>query len=219
MQITVNLKAGKAVPVAISGTYFLLMETGTAASLALEFMDGARQLESLQTAKRGTKARPAAGRFTQVNITAAVDTTAQVVISDGAVDIDVFDGASVAATIEGLPLPVSLDRGTPANPLNVTAFSVADSPAQSITDAAPVAVTSAALATLATASATRRGLRLYNQGPDPVAIGGGALTWARRAIVLEAGDTWEETKGANLEWRAICDAGKTATVGVQGVSA
>lgn len=217
-QIPVNLKAGKPVPVAIPGSYFLLMETGSAASLKLTFMDGARELEALTTARRGTKARPASGRFTQVTIESAIDTTAEIIISDGAVDVDVFDGSSVLATIMGLPLPVSLDRGTPANPLNVTAFSVADSPAQSITDAAPVAV-GAALTSLAAADVNRRGLRIYNQGPDPVAIGGAALTWARRAIVLEAGDTWEETKGANLQWRAICDAGKTATVGVQGVSA
>jgi len=218
-QYPVNIKAGKPVPIAIAGAYFTIMDPGSAGSIGVKFYDGSRELESINTAKRGFKARPASGRFTRVDLSSSIDTVAQIVISDGDIEIDVSDGASVTASIAGLPLPVQLDRGTPALPLNVVGLSLSDAPGSSIVDSAAVAVGSAAAVSVVAADANRRALRLANIGADPVAIGGAGITWAKRCIVIQPGDLWEEAKGANLQWFAICEATKTASVTAQGVMA
>jgi hypothetical protein len=92
----------------------------------------------------------------------------------------------------------------------------ADAPAVTLTDNAAVAVTNIEAALVA-ANASRRGLRITNIGTDPVAIGFTGITWAKRCIVLDVGDTWIEERAANLAWSAICDAAKTASVTVQQV--
>jgi hypothetical protein len=217
MQYTVNIQAGKWARQATQGTYLVLLETGAATSIKARIMLGSQVLEEIRTARRGYKARTSQD-FTHVEFSATVDTTAEVIISSGQVDVDAIDGASVNATIVNAPLAVQNDRGTPGAPVYVSGLLSSDSPATGMSEGAGVAVNSA-LTAITGASAARKSVRFFNQGPDAVAIGGGALTWAGRGVVLEAGDTWEENRGANLAWYARCDAGKTATVGVQGITA
>lgn len=220
MQFTINL-AGTSTWTRqqTAGKYLVLVGTGAASSVELRIMRGGQPLEEIRTAGRGFKARMAdAGGFDAVELRAAQSCAVELVISDGLVDFDFLTGAAVQASIVGLPLPVSNDRGAPGNPMSVTAVTVNDAPATSATNAAAVAVTSAGAVVVAADAATRE-LRLANLGPDPVAIGAAGVTWAQRVIVLEAGDVWVETRGANLAWSAITDAGKAASVTVQRVKA
>lgn len=80
-----------------------------------------------------------------------------------------------------------------------------------VTDTAAVAATAARSALLAL-NAARRMFRVRNAGPDPVAIGGAAVTFAEAAIVLQANDLWIESDAPGAAWSCICDAGKTASV-------
>lgn len=85
-------------------------------------------------------------------------------------------------------------------------------------NSAAIAVT-AVETPLATARTQRRSIRFTNIGADPVAIGATGITWARRCIILNPGDTWLEDSAAGLAWAAICDAGKTASITAQEVMA
>ncbi len=102
------------------------------------------------------------------------------------------------------------------NPLAVEG-TVTESQGAAIAHNAAVAVNN--VLTNVLAAGARRRVRLYNQGPDAVAIGSGAgLTWAKRARVLEMGDSYEDEVTAQLAVDAICDAAKTATLGVEVVT-
>jgi len=57
----------------------------------------------------------------------------------------------------------------------------------------------------------------WRAGTDQVAIGFTGITWDKRCIVLDVGDTWIAEQAANLAWAAICDTAKTASVTVQQV--
>ncbi len=214
-QFSCNVKANTPFPLGVVGSYFSILETGSAGFVGLVIKKGAQEVEQVRTARRGLQARVPGG-FNSVELRSAIDTTVEVIVSDGAVEVDSTDGASVLATIANTPLPVVNDRGAPANPVHVVGLTANDAPATGVSEPAQVNVT-AGLTPLVGADATRRNLRIYNQGPNPVAIGGPGLTWAKRAVVLEVGDTWVEDRAANLAINAICAAGLASTVGVQGV--
>lgn len=217
MEFTLNLSAGVPQRPQSAGGLFVLVSTGVAASIGVKLWRGAYPLEEIATATRGFRAKVAdGGRFDSVELVSNVDTQVRVVVSDGAIDFDFTDGASVTVLNGPVPLLVSNDRGSPGNPVNVTAVTVADAPAVSVNNGAGVACSSVA-AVVATANAARRELRFANLGADPVAIGAAGITWAARCIVLNPGDVWIETRAANLAWSAICDAAKTATVTKQEV--
>lgn len=116
--------------------------------------------------------------------------------------IGLTNGANVTATIAVSQLPLA----TTTKPETAT----------SVNNNAQVAVDSVG-EQLAAANAARTSLRFHNFGPDPVAIGGAGLTWGTRCVVLQVDDDWVENDGANVVWRAITDAAKNATVGVQEV--
>ena len=214
-QQTVNLAAGQRQQIQLQGQFFILISTGAAPTVECWLMNGASEVEHIRTASRGFKAR---GGFTHVDIQSTVNCVCEVVISSGQVDFEFVDGASVNATIVGLPLAVSNDRGTPANLLYVSGVTLADSPATSVANDAPVACSSVA-AVVAAAVANRRTIRFANLGPNPVAIGALGILWANRVIVLNIGDVWVEERAANLAWSAICDVANTASVTAQEVLA
>lgn len=219
MQYSVNLTGGADWVIQhTAGMQFALLSTGVAASVEVRLRRNSETLEEVRTASRGFRARMDSMQFSHVELKAAVDCTVEISITEVGIDFDFTEGATVNAVIQGLPLAVSNDRGSPGNPMNVVGVTINDSPATGLTTSLPVAVTSAG-ASLASASAARREVRFTNFGPDPVAIGPSNQTWAKRAIVLEVGDTWVEDRGANLQWAGITDAGKTASVGVQGLTA
>jgi hypothetical protein len=210
--------AGVRKRIGYGGRLLLVTDTGVAPTIALKIVIALQNDEEISEAARGFKAKLEVGRFSDVELLSTVDTTVKIIVSDNDIDFNVFDGATVKALIQGLPLPVSNDRGTPGNLLFVSGVSISDAPATSVTNGAPVAVTSAGQVLVA-ADATRREVRFINLGPDPVAIGPAAMTWAQRVVVLNVNDVWIETRGANLAWSGICNAATTASVGVQGVLA
>ena len=140
------------------------------------------------------------------------------IVSNANITINQTDGANVNATIIGQPVNVVNDRGAPGTPVYVSGITYSDAPAVTLTDTAAVPVTAAGAALVA-ANANRRGLRFTNIGVDPVTIGFTGITWAKRCIILNSGDTWVEDRAANLAWAAICDTGKTASVTIQQVIA
>ncbi len=218
MQQTLNLIAGQTQRLDLAGRRLIVLDTGAATSIALKVYVVNGNPEELNTCKRGTKIDLESGSFNRVDVTSPVNAQVQLVATDNNIDVNLTDGASVVATIAALPLAVSNDRGSPGNPVNVTAVTVSDSPATAATNGAPVAVTSAG-AVLVTANAARRRVRFFNLGPDPVALGPAGATWAQRVLVVPAGQGWNETDAANLAWSGITDAGKTASVTVQGILA
>lgn len=219
MQFTMNLVANApAKRQETPGRYLVLLDTGAASSVTLRLFSGSEEIENIRQAKRGLKLTAPEG-FSHVEISSTVDAAVELVMSMGRVDVGFIDGVQVNATIVGpVPVPVANDRGSPGNPVNVTAVTVADAPAVSFADLAHVAVNDT-LDPLIAINANRKEVRFTNFGPDPVAIGAPAtLTWAKRAIVLEVGDTYCESRAANLAWSGITSAaGKNADVGIQEV--
>lgn len=218
MQLTITLVAGVKKKAGYGGRNLVITDTGVAASVSLRLYMPGQNDEEITEASRGFGVSLNAGRFNDVELLSAVNTTVKLIVSDNDIKFNVFDGATINAQLLNLPIPVSNDRGTPGNLLFVSGVSISDAPATSCTNAAPVAVTSAG-AVIAAADATRREIRFVNLGPDPVAIGPAGMTWAQRVIVLKVDDVYIETRGANLAWSAITDVGLTASVGRQGVLA
>lgn len=214
-QYSCNVKANVPFPLGVVGSYFSILETGSAGFVGMRIMRGSQEVEQVRTARRGLQAR-VREKFNSVELRSTIDTTVEVIVSDGEVEVDSTDGASVLATIANTPLPVVNDRGTPGVPMHVVGLTANDAPATGMAEPAAVAV-NAAITPLVGADVTRRSVRFHNQGANPVAIGGAGLTWAKRAIVVQPGDIWIEDRAGNLALYAICDAGQATTVGVQGV--
>lgn len=138
----------------------------------------------------------------------------------GAAQVDLLigpDAADAGSTLQaaltighvisdaGSVVEVSNDLG---NPLPVMALATL---AGTVTDTAAVAAADVAGVLLA-ASAARRSFRVRNAGPDPVAIGGAAVTFAAAVHILQVDDVWIEGDAPGAAWKCICAAGKTASV-------
>lgn len=218
MQQTITLAAGQRTTLQVAGAHFLVLNTGAAAALELWVMRGTAELEHIRTAPRGFRAGIGDGGYSHIDLRADVDTVAEVVVSAGAVDFDFITGTTVQAQLVGLPVPVTIDRGTPGNLLYVSGVSIADAPATSAPDGAAVACGSTQTQILA-ADATRRQVTFTNIGADPVALGSSGITWAKRCIVIAAGDSYIETRAANLPWFGITDAAKSGSVTTKAVLA
>lgn len=218
MQVTVHLQAGKRERQESRGSYFLILDdAGTGAVVDTTFRHNTQVIEEIRTAKRGTKARMAHGQFTAVEMVADRDCVLEVIISDGAVDIDMFAGANVNATIVGTPVPVSNDRGSAANPVFINGAFAGRTPAAALVDDAPAAI-GAALSAIVAANPNRIRLVFNNTGANPVALGGAGITWAHGSMVLQPGDIWVEDTAPNLAWYGICDVALASTIAVQEVT-
>lgn len=221
MQYKISLKAGSEVRQNFTGTTLVVLSTGVASTIDMVVELQGYAVEELREIKAGLRMRSPG--FTGAKFTSQVDCDIEVIVSAADISVNYTEGATVNAHILGTvpvsasePLAVVPDRGAPGAPVYVTGITYADAPAVSLVDKAAIAVTGAGAALVA-ANAARRGLRFTNIGVDPVAIGFTGITWAKRCIVLGAGDTWVEERAANLAWAAICDAGKTASVTCQEV--
>lgn len=215
MQYTINLTAGQELRAQISGRTMALLSTGTATSVDMKLEITGFAVEELRAQKRGFKVRTPG--FDGVRFLSSVDTQIEVFTSVADIDLS-LEGQTVSATITNTPLAVVPDRGAPANPVYVTGITYSDAPATSMLNTGPVAATST-VGLIVAASATRKAVRFTNVGTNDVAIGAAGLTWAKRCIILSAGDTWVEERGANLAWYAICDATKTTSINAQEVLA
>jgi len=224
MQSNITLQAGFARRVDVLARNLVLLDIGAADTIDIAVSINGFQTEEVKGVRRGLTMKTPG--FTGVTLTSAVDTVVQLLTTVADVDVNYLDGATVKALIQGT-VPVSIagtvnvvnDRGSPGNPVNVTAVTVADSPATSVTNLGTVAV-SASATVLVAAAATRREVRFYNVGNQDVAIGNPtSLSFARRVIVLQPGDMWVETRAANLAWSGICNTGLTSNINVQEVFA
>jgi hypothetical protein len=223
MQIKVPLKAGQNTRVSLGCKSLLLASTGVASSVdvTIEFR-GNQQPESMGDLVRGFKIRllDPLELMETIVLVAPVDCVVTLLTSNQNIDFNFSDGLKVTATIDPsqLPLATANDKGAPGNPVYVSGITYSDAPATALVDNAPVSVTATGAAVLA-ALGTRKSIRFANLGPDPVAIGFTGITWAKRAIVLNAGDVWLEDRAANLAWAAITDTAKTASLTAQEVRA
>lgn len=213
MQYRITLQAGIAKRQEFTGQTLVLLDTGAATDIDMQVEITGFAVEEMRGVKRGLKMQTPG--FTGAKFTAAVDCTIEVIVSSANISVNYQEGATVNANIIGT-VPVSNDRGSFANPINVVGITYTDAPAATLQDNAAVAVTDTGAALVA-ANANRRSLRFTNIGTDPVCIGFTGITWAKRCIVLNNGDTWIEDRAANLAWAAICDAAKTASVTIQQV--
>lgn len=216
MQYKIKLAAGVPTRQEFSGITLVLLDLGAALSIDMAVEVTGFAVEEFRAVKEGLKLQ--GNRFTAAKFTSTVDTTIEVIVSDSNMSVNYTDGATVNAVITGpLPLPVQPNRGGDAGtPVYVSGVMYNDVPAASMLNTAAVACTSVE-AVLVTANAARKGVRFTNIGTDPAAIGAAGITWAKRCVILNSGDTWVEERAANLAFSAICDAAKTASVTVQEV--
>lgn len=215
MQYTINIPANQEIRAQISGRNLALLSTGAAASVDIKIEITGFAVEELRGQKRGFKVRTPG--FDGVRLFSTVATTIEVFTSVADIELS-LEGQTVSANITNTPLAVVPDRGAPGNPVYVSGVTYTDAPATSMLNTGPVAVAAVAVAVMA-ANAARKAARFTNVGTDAVALGATGITWAKRCIVLEPGDVWSEDSAANLQWFAICDAAKTASVNVQEVMA
>lgn len=214
MQIPFNLSANIPARANVRGSYIGILSIGAAASISLTLRRGNEIIQEVYTATRGLMLGDDGG-YDAIEVSATVACMVQILTSNSRITFDNFSGATV--NVSALtPLSVSNDRGTPGTPVYVSGITYSDAPAVSLNEPAAVAVTAAATL-LHAANAARRGGRYTNIGANACAIGGAALTWAKRAIILQPGDTWIEERAANLAIYAICDTALATTVGVQEV--
>lgn len=183
------LTAGETREIALSGDYFELRNAVGVIPL-IELIDrSGGVLSRVQGMEQSDYIRP--GRFETVRVTNG--TTAQTV------KFFIGTGDAGSRRFSGLVQVVG----------DVT---VADVRPLTMENSGPAAITNVETA-LASFRLIRRSVRFTNLGPDPVAIGAAGLTWAKRCIVLNAGDTWVEDTASNLAWVAITEsAGKTASI-------
>lgn len=215
MQYTINIPANQEIRAQISGRTLALLSTGAAASVDIKIEITGFAVEELRGQKRGFKVRTPG--FDGVRLFSTVATTIEVFTSVADIELS-LEGQTVSANITNTPLAVVPDRGAPGNPVYVSGVTYTDAPATSMLNTGPVAVAAVAVSVMA-ANAARKAARFTNVGTDAVALGATGITWAKRCIVLEPGDVWSEDSAANLQWFAICDTAKTASVNVQEVMA
>ena len=231
MQYTITLAAGVEQRQEFQGKTLVILSTGAAPQIDMKVELAGYAVEEMRGIKSGLKM--VSQGFTGAKFFSTVACTIEVIVSSANISVNYQEGSTVNANIIGtVPVAaaadfpvtiagtvnVSNDRGSLGNPVNVVGITYTDAPAVTLQDNAAIAVTDAGAALVA-ANANRRGLRFTNIGTDPVAIGFTGITWAKRCIVLNAGDTWIEDRAANLAWAADCDTAKTASVTVQEVIA
>lgn len=125
-------------------------------------------------------------------------------------------GQRLNVDIGGGTITVTADNvginNTTANPIPVLANYAA-----TVTNGAAASCTDIETAIVA-ASTSRRGLRIKNAGANPVAIGGTGIAYATAAVILQAGETWNENEAPGAAWYSICGAGLTSTLHIQTIA-
>lgn len=201
MRYSIPLTANVPKQVRFQGKNITIMDTGGASEVNLALNTTSQQEEEdFGAVGRNFSIFSPDHNFTGATFTSAIDTTVDLIVTN--FRVETIDGTTLTATISAgsLPLPVE----------EVQASAAANN--------AAVAV-GAAGAVLLAANAARIEARFSNIGSDPVAIGFAGLTWAKRCVVLNPGDTWVENRAAGLAWAGITDAGLAASVTVQELTA
>lgn len=170
----------------VPGIYFRLL--GTTGPVDVVFVrHGARVGESASQVEAGYYALPEGG-FDRIEITSATAQTVKFAISRGRGGYDRTIGS-----VDVLSLPPVTISGTP---------NVKTALATTIDDVAAVAVGVAATLLLA-ADATRRAVRVLNNGTADIYLGGAGVTTANGCIKLVPGALWVEDDAPGAAWYAI----------------
>lgn len=127
------------------------------------------------------------------------------------------DGGTVNVTATAVEINNSDANPVPMSQVAGESFQVTPYQATAVTNGAAVAVTDTQVAVVALDGA-RRGVRIKNAGGNPVAIGGTGIAFATAAVVLQAGETWNENEAPGAAWFAICGAGLSSTLHIQTVA-
>lgn len=215
MQYQITLTAGVEKRQEFTGQTLVILDTGAATSIDMKVEIAGYAVEELRGVKRGLKMQTPG--FTGAKFTASVDCTIEVIVSAANISVNYQEGSTVNANILGT-VPVSNDLGSLAAPLHVVGVTYSDAPATARNDNAATAAGPVAVQLLA-ANANRKEIRIMNVSGDEIAIGGAGITWAKRVIVLAAGDSFFDDKAAALAVYAITDAAKAASVTTQEVLA
>ncbi len=209
---TLNLLAGVEQQDREGGTAFIVEAVSALGALSVTWLDKDGQ-------RKGTITNVLAGKryfpgfeFGGYALVSSVDANVRMIVGYGNADVGIVTNVTVAdATIinsDANPVPVKIHTS------DVDSVNVKEVLGTTITDNVAVAVTAAITDVLA-ALATRRSVRILNQGANDVAIGGAGLTWAKRVIVLGPGDMWIEDCAPGAVIKAICNAALASTIGVQ----
>lgn len=225
-------KAGVPTTVGVRGSTFIIQASDQGNTLEVDFQQNGATVYQLKNIGAGAKVRPVLA-FDGVIIKAAVDTNVTFIVTDGDIDIQItqqnvtVQNSAVPVGNGPAPLHVTVDgtvnvsgatltatnvgiNNTSANPVPVQA----QPPASAPSDVTPVAVGTAGGVLLA-ASAGRKGFRVYNAGTGKMGItAAAATTFANAAVVLNPGDSWNETDAPQAAWYAVSDTGTTANLQV-----
>lgn len=170
---------------AISGRYFRLMDSiGT---VDVNFFRGGQLVYDAHNVPAGFWVIPEKG-FDRIDIIVPAANTVTVGISNGEGG---FEGST--ATIVGV---VSVAFSAPQHVVVDNLVSA------TVTEAGSIA-TGAAAVEIAAAAATRKGLRIYNDGATDVYLGGAGVTLANGVIKIAPGELWIETEASRASWWAI----------------
>lgn len=200
MRVQIPLTAGASLRQFFRGRCLAVVSTGAASSVRVALF-GRDQQDAEDFGEVGKNFSIFADvQFSGVELTATVNTTVELIVTDYRVDLLDGSGVTLQSLASGLVLPVQDRQATVVG--NGTQATVGD------TEAA-----------LSVADATRVELRVTNTGANPCALGAPGITWANRAIVLNPGDTWIETRASARAWHAICATGLATTVGRQYLTA
>jgi hypothetical protein len=185
-----------------AGHVMQFVGTGVATTVSVQIESGGNRqaIEDLGPLPSKFKVTVPDG-FKALSLTSVVDAIVDILVTD--LDLTINSASSVVATIDSTQLPLA----------------TRPSIAQVATDNVSLGLTANVLASIVTANSLRKTLIVNNQGPAPITLGGGGQTWAKRAIVLLAGDTWIEQDCANLAFFAVNDGSGLSTVGFREVLA
>lgn len=232
---TIPLLAGIPHTLDIPGVLLLIDSPGDAGAVDVALMKNGTPGATMAGRKGGFRHM---GAFDGVQLTSATATTVtmflsfedvnlgtnQLEISNSAANpVNVLFGGTVAPVIgtisntEAQAIPVVQKAGTIFTVEQATEVDTRNYQATAVTNVAPFAVTAAAGVFLA-AAPTRRGFRIRNTGDNPVAIGGAGITFANAAVVLQAGETWNENEAPGAAWSCLCDAGLASNLNIQTIA-
>jgi hypothetical protein len=219
----IQLQAGKPLRTAVAGRVILLDDLGGASGVDITPNYGGRDLPTMPGRQKAFKFMEP---FDSVTLTAPVDCNVGIFLSASDVSLGFTSGSSVS--VSGGQLTIAND-GTQRVPVDLAGGNVnvnAVNVGINNTNAQAVPVKKQALtalvhqpstavgvaATALTADATlRKVIFRNNHATATVGLGGAGVTLANAAIVLQPGDSWEETDAAGAAWFGVSD---TANTGV-----
>lgn len=212
---SIPLLAGVPCRLDIPGKLILIDSTGVASGVDVELIKKGTPQTKMPMRKFAFRL---VADFDGVILTAPVNASVAFFLSFDDVQIGVSDGSAVS-----VPAGVAITN-TVGNPVNVNFTgtvtpvlgSVTSILAATVNDRAQVAVT-AARSVLVAVGATRRGLRIKNVGVNAVAIGGATLTYATAAVLIQAGETWNENEAPGAAWYCMCDVALASTLNIQDI--